>query len=172
MRNASCLKHLPLETLGRIEVTPRCWGQILPLEAFPNGLAVLMLPDGLIEFDETRGFWPHLAAYQDPEGQPLLLIHLNSFDLTTGPGHSWAIPLGPPPNSHYQLLRELGFGEGWELSYPEALLLLRADWSEWLQTLRQTAVVGVAVEGGTSLYPVRFQPEHLQQIDAFLGALA
>ena len=164
------LKPLPVEILEQIEPAPLSWGRLMSLEQLPGGLAVLTLPGDRLEFDESRGFWPHVAACQDPQGQPLLLINLNSFDLENGPGQSWAIPLGPPPNQQHRLLRELGFGEGWEMSYPETLLSLPGEWAPLVEKMRQGAMLGVSVEGAQSIYPMRFQPEALEQMDLFLKA--
>ena len=56
------------------------------------------------------------------------------------------------------------------MSYPETLLSLPGEWAPLVEKMRQGAMLGVSVEGAQSIYPMRFQPEALEQMDLFLKA--
>jgi hypothetical protein len=167
------MKELNAEQVQRVNefffALPLASAAKLALEAVPGGsLPYLDLPEGSMEFDQTRGFWGHFKCLLWPDGQPHLLLCLNSYCLAEGAGHSWAIPMGPPRSPRQALLHELEMFGGWELSTFELAIQLDGLWRPVLEDVLRVRRLGVRTKQARSLFPMKLTTMDLEELRSFL----
>lgn len=153
------------------EAAPLDW--IYRIQPEPGStLLVLEIPaDKLADFGPERGYWCHSTFARTHDGQPCLVVQLNSFDLTQGPGNGWAIPFTSQARDEVTLFRQrLGFTEGWEASFPELILRCGPEWAGPMSELVRATQWGVTVGGHDSLYPMPILEPQRKAIVAFVRA--
>jgi hypothetical protein len=154
-------KSAPLSWVRRIQTEPNVT------------MTVLSLPeDKLPDFSPERGYWFHAAFCRTHDGQPCLIIQLNSFALAGGPGHGWAIPFAAEAvDEETRFRQELGFDEGWEASTPELILRLGRDWAEPIADLLSARSWAITASGHSSAYPMPIMDPMREAMKAFLAAV-
>ncbi|MFN8608673.1 MAG: hypothetical protein U0931_14145 [Vulcanimicrobiota bacterium] len=160
--------HQQFQLLFDVAIQPEpTWVRLMELPDQPSPLVFFMLPKGFIRFSPQRGYWAHMLCLHDESGARWLLLQINSFQLETGPGRSWAIPFDCERSPHEQLLADLGFRQGWEESVPETLLLFDSQWREPFQDMLSNGTIGLSEEGAPSLYPMALDPTMIEEMNRY-----